>query len=323
MQYRYFTISLLVWLFITASGNWCTADTQKNNSFLCYADPPKSDSARRDTGPQKSDSFADRFKDFDPLALQATDYHEALCVYFVSLGEEFNSPRYLEIKHPLDMDVLNPATMNFCTNGASIKKNQNGEIIRLDARTCHTSFEYKKENINGKDYYTGFVIRFLSADGNKELITINCFLTYQTKASIPEAKQLVIVHSSDGRVSSTKDRQLCPQTGKIENCLITSGDSSTYYAFEVNNPPLFEVYFYQKNSGSLSPTGLKRFKNIGGEYKLIELRKDGNTTQYEYYENKNSDRAYYRKVKKATFPDNTAKSYEYFDDGCLKSEKSL
>lgn len=319
MQYRCFIISLFIWLFMIVSGNWCAADTQKNNSFMCYADPPKSDS----TGPQKCDSLADWFKDFKPLACQATDYHEALCVYFVSLGNEFNAPKDLEIKHPLDMDVLNPATMNFCTDDATVRKNQNGEIISIDTRSCHISFEYKKKSINGKDYYTGFAIRFVSVENKKELITINCSLKYQMKAGVPEAIQLVLVHSTQGRVSFTKDRQLCPQNGKIENCLITSGDSSTYYAFEVNNPPMFEVYFYQKNSGSLSPTGLKRFKNIGGEYRLIELRKDGNTTQYEYYDNKNIDGAYYRKVKKATFPDNTTKRYEYFDDGCLKSEKSL
>lgn len=302
MQHR-FVINLLV-LLMAAASNWCQA-----------ADTPK------------CDSLADWLKDFDPVACQATDNHEMRCVYSVSFRnlnqDHFNMSQFLKIEHPLDMDILNPATMNFNTDGIPMKKNQHGEIISVDNRDYQISFEYKKENIGGKDYYTGLAVRFVPKEDNKESGTVKYSLKYQMTDGIPEARQLTIKHPSRGKVSFTKDRQMCPQTGKQENCLIASRDSSTDYTFEVNNPPLFEVYFYQKNSGALLPIGLKRFKNIGGEYKIIEMQIDGKTIKYEYYDDKSNNGAYYRKVKKATFPDNTTKSYEYFDDGCLKSIKSL
>ena len=227
----------------------------------------------------------------------------------------------LLIQAPLTMNMLNPDNLNFLTFMSWCTVDNQGEIIKVSALGIST-FDYTKEMIDGTEYYTKVKINFLNKQSKKTVNTVILELKYTTESN-PVAQKLIISNDyyQSGNAVYSRERAICPATGKMQECFKLKTSNFSWYSFDVEDGKYLDRYIYNKVGDKMLVIMFKRLQKIGLEYKLLEDQQNGKTTKYEYFDDKVNDGKYYGKIKNIIYPDKSEKYYTYFSDGIIKSVK--
>ena len=227
----------------------------------------------------------------------------------------------LLIQAPLTMNALHTDNWNFLTFMSWCSFNDKGEIIKVSAAGDST-FDYTKKIINGKEYCTKVKINFFNKQNKKLVNTVVLELKYTMNPN-PVAQKLIISNKyyPSGNAVYSRDRAICPATGKMQECFKLENSNFSWYCFDVNNGKYLDRYTYNKVGNKMYVIMFKRLERFGSEYKLLEEQQNGKTTKYDYFDDKVNDGKYYGKIKRIIYPNKREKHYTYFSDGIIKSVK--